>query len=315
MINVVFFGTPTFAKHFLESLQRDGEIFVSAVVAQPDKPVGRKKILTAPPTKEFALEHDIPVLQPAKLRDEAFQKQLTDLKPDLFVIVAYGKIIPEEVLTIPARGAINVHPSLLPKYRGPSPVQSAIAAQEKETGVSIMLIDKEMDHGPILAQERMVIDATDDTESLLEKAASISAPLLLDSIKRYMDGSLTPSEQDHAAATFCKLIDKEDGKVDWNESAEAIEAKSRAYRPWPGIFTTWNGKMLKLLSVLPLTKGELEGVSLAPGKVRVQNARILIGTSTSPIEVLEIQPEGKASMTASAFLNGNKEIDHQMLGK
>lgn len=308
MINVVFFGTPDFSKKFLEALYADEDIFVSAVVAQPDMPVGRKKVLTSPPTKLLALEHQTPVFQPTKLRDPEFKKKLADLKPDLFVIVAYGRIIPIDVLEIPLQGAINVHPSLLPNYRGPSPIQAAIANQETETGVTIMLIDEQMDHGALLMQQKMKIDASDDAVTMLDKAAKIGAPMLIDSIKKYHAGKLEPIEQNHDKATYCRLINKEDGRVDWNQSAESIEAKSRAYRPWPGIFTNWNGKILKLTRVTISPQS-----AISPGLVKIDGDRLFIGTGSSPIEVLELQPEGKQPMITKAFLNGNKDIDGAQL--
>lgn len=310
MIKAIFFGTPEFSQKFLEALNDDEDIFVSAIVAQPDKPVGRKKVMTAPPTIEFAKENDIPYFQPTKLRDEDIKKHLASFEPDVFVIVAYGRIIPLDVLEIPKRGAINVHPSLLPKFRGPSPIQAAIAAQEKETGVSIMLIDELMDHGPLLAQENMTITTKDDSESMMKKAVDVGAPLLVETIKKHVAGEIEPKQQNHDAATYCRLIKKTDGEVDWNESAEAIEAKSRAYRPWPGIFTTWNGKKLKLHDVKIPTEA-IE--SLEPGQVRVTENRLFIGTGSLTLEVSQIQPEGKSVMDAKAFINGNGEIDGAVL--
>lgn len=310
MIKAVFFGTPEFSQKFLEALNDDGDIFVSAVVAQPDQPVGRKKVMTAPPTIEFAKENGIPYFQPTKLREEDFKKHLQDLEPDVFVIVAYGRIIPLDVLEIPKHGAINVHPSLLPKFRGPSPIQAAISAQQEQTGVSIMLIDELMDHGPLLAQENMTIDGEDDSESMMKKAVEIGAPLLVETIKKHVAGEIEPQPQNHDDATYCRLIKKTDGEIDWNETAEEIEAKSRAYRPWPGIFTTWNGKKLKLLRVTIPTEA-ME--SLEPGQVRIAENRLFIGTTSLTLEVLEIQPEGKSAMNAKAFINGNGEIDGSTL--
>lgn len=314
MINIVFFGTPEFATYFLEALHEDEEIFVSAVVSQPDKPVGRKKIITPPSTKQFAEKHDIPVLQPTKLRDPEFQQKLNAINPDFFVVVAYGRIIPIDLLAVPKKGAINVHPSLLPKYRGPSPIQAAIANQEKETGVTIMLMDEHMDHGPVLAQHPMPIGSDDDSDTLLRKAANIGAPLLVETIKKYATGTVEPREQEHDQATYCSLVKKEYGEIDWSQPADAIYAQFRAYKPWPGVFTFFNGKMLKLHTVRLLAEEELTEYSIAPGEVNIQDNRLLIGTGTDPIEVHNIQPEGKPVMEAKAFINGNRNINGLTLG-
>ncbi len=309
-MNIVFFGTPDFSKKFLESLHADEDIFVSAVVTQPDKPVGRKKILTPSPVKVFAEDKSISVFEPEKLRNPEFINHIQDLKPDLFIIVAYGKIIPQKLLDIPKYGNINVHPSLLPKYRGPSPVQAAIAAGDKETGVSIMLIDEKMDHGPILMQKTIEISDQDDTMSILNSSAEIGAPMLVESMKRFVAGDLIPKEQNHDEATFCKLIKKEDGNVNWNNSAELIDAQLRAYRPWPGIYTKWNSKMLKLHSIEIARDSNL---TLSPGEVKVSDGQIYIGTSTYPVEITELQIEGKQKMPAKAFIAGYSKIEGSVL--
>ncbi len=309
-MNIVFFGTPEFSCEFLNALSKDKDIHISAVITQPDKPVGRKKIMTPSPVKVLSRENNIPVFTPKNLKDTDFIEQLTSLKPDLFIIVAYGKILPKSILDIPMYGNINVHPSLLPKYRGPSPVQSAIAAGERQTGVSIMLIDEKMDHGPILAQKTIKISSTDDTESLLRKSSDIGAPMLIESIKQLISGDLTPTKQEHDKATFCKLIKKEDGRIDWNESAAIIYAKSRAYTPWPGIYTNWSGKTLKLHSIM-ISDESITNVE--PGKIVIEGGKVFIGTSTQPIEVLELQLEGKKRMPAKAFISGHSEIDSQIV--
>ncbi|MCG2697598.1 methionyl-tRNA formyltransferase, partial [Candidatus Parcubacteria bacterium] len=247
MINIVFFGTPDFAKEFLKVLHDDhknechnnhpqpllgkgGEasICVKAVVCQSDKPVGRKKIITLPEVKVFALENDVRVLQPTTLKDQAIVDELKSLDADLFVIVAYGKIIPQSILDIPKLGCVNVHPSLLPKYRGPSPMQSAILNQELETGVSIMLIDDKMDHGPILSQKIIKIDEQETPESLSQKVIDLGGPQLIETIKAYFQGSIKPQEQNHEQVTFCKILTREDGRINWQKSAETIHAQIRA---------------------------------------------------------------------------------------
>ena len=223
-MRIVFFGTPEFSVPFLKALDEDEDLIVSAVVCQPDKPIGRKKILTAPPTKQYALEHGIPVFQPVSLKDAGALHTTPLRDADLFVVVAYGKIIPQAILDIPTHGTINVHPSLLPKYRGPSPMQAAIANQDNETGVSIMLLDAKMDHGPILAQERIRLDRTETYLDLQTKVHVVGAPLLVQTIKDFTSGMIESIEQNHPTATFCSLLSREDGEIDWNEPAEAGEA-------------------------------------------------------------------------------------------
>ena len=205
-MKIVFFGTPDFAKDFLVALHADEEIFVSAVVAQPDKPVGRKQILSAPPTKVFAEENNIPILQPEKLKDLNLIDQLSKLDADVFVIVAYGKIIPQKILDLPKLGNINVHPSKLPKYRGPSPLQATIASGDKETAISVMMIDDKMDHGPLLCQQPITVNDDDDSESLRARVAELGAPLLVETLKKFVAGEINPEEQNHDEATFCKLL-------------------------------------------------------------------------------------------------------------
>ena len=309
-MNIVFFGTPEFAREFLAALNADEDISVLGVVTQPDKPVGRKKILTAPPVKEFAIKNNIEAFQPEKLKDKDFQSKIRNLKPDAFVIVAYGMIIPQEVLDIPSLGNINVHPSKLPKYRGPSPMQATIAAGDAETAVSIMLIDEKMDHGPILAQTLIKIDKTETIETLQKKVVDVGAPLLIDSIKRFGAGDLEPKEQDYSQATFCKLLSKEDGKIDWSEPAEVIERKARAYTPWPGVWSVWNDKTIKFHQILISS----ENMEIEPGQVLIVDDRLLIGTGSLPIEVLELQLEGKQKTTAKNFIQGHKNINNEKLG-
>ncbi|MFH1712119.1 MAG: methionyl-tRNA formyltransferase [Patescibacteria group bacterium] len=309
-MKIVFFGTPEFAQHFLTKLHEDEEIFVSAIVCQPDKPVGRKKEITSPATKVFALEHNIPVLQPENLKkDKNIVDDLKALDADAFVIVAYGKIIPQEILNIPKLGNINVHPSLLPKYRGPSPIQSAIANGDNESGVSIMLIDEEMDHGPILAQITIKFDKTETPESFRQKVVDIGAPLLVETIKNF--DKITPQEQDHNAATFCKLLTREDGIINWLDPAEKIEAMIRGYSPWPGTSTKLDNKTLKIIRA---RVGVWRAKPLLPGEIKIHDHQLFVGTGTSALEILELQPEGKQKMTAQAFINGNKEINGKELG-
>ncbi|MBT3230306.1 methionyl-tRNA formyltransferase [Candidatus Uhrbacteria bacterium] len=312
MIKTVFFGTPEFAKEFLATLHADEVFSIKGVVCQPDKPVGRKKILTAPETKIFSQENDIAVFQPDNLRTSNIAEELKKLEADLFVIIAYGKIIPQEVLDIPKLGTVNVHPSLLPKYRGPSPIQSTILNEESETAVSIMLVDDKMDHGPILSQQKMKIGNDETSTSLRAKAAKTGAPLLIDTIKKYVADKVKPQEQDHEQATFCKMLTKADGKINWNQPADAIYAQFRALIEWPGVFTIWKRNETK--TTIKIHDLQISDKSLAPGLAQIEENRLFIGTKTKVIEVLELQPQNSSKMSATAFIQGHKDLNNTILG-
>ncbi len=222
---------------------------------------------------------------------------------DIYIVVAYGKIIPKQVLNRPKLGIVNVHPSLLPKYRGPSPVQSAIAHQEKISGVSIMLLDEKMDHGPILAQKEIPIARNETTSSFFRKVIEIGAPLLVESVNNFAAGKLQPKEQNHKFATYCQLLKKEDGKINWRNNAEEIHAKIRAYNPWPGTFTVINEKIFKIHDA------KISENKLPPGKIKIENKKLLIGTAGPALEILSIQPAGKQKMQAKDFINGFHYLD------
>lgn len=235
---IIFFGTPFFGRVILENLLADN-FKVVGVVTQPDKPVGREQKMTPSPVKILAKKEKIPVLAPTNKQElAAASRKLLASKPDLFVIAAYGMIIPAQTLSIPKRGVLNVHPSLLPKYRGASPIQAAILRGEEETGATIMLADEEMDHGPILSQQKISIVPNETTPSLTEKLALLGGKLLTTTIPMYLKGEITPQPQNHELATFTKLIKKEDGKVDWDTDNDQVERMVRAYTPWPGVWTT-----------------------------------------------------------------------------
>lgn len=304
---IVFFGTPEFAVPILEKLA-GSPYRPTLVITQADKPAGRKQELTPPPVKVAAGKLAIPIVQ------QATRKELIDIlrsdSPVLFVVVAYGKILPKEVLGIPKYGTLNVHPSLLPKWRGPSPIQYAILNGDAETGVSIMLLDEEMDHGPILEVRRSKIVDRDTTGTLSARLAEISGNLLLETIPRWLAGGITPQKQDHAQATYSKIIAKEDGRIDWQESAREIERMLRAFTPWPGIYTTWNGKRIKILAAYTRDTKEA-GES---GKVAQAGNEIAIETGKGTLLVTRLQPEGKMPMHADEFLRGYPDFIHATLG-
>lgn len=293
-MKIVFFGTPAFAAEYLQALINEPLFDVIAVVAQPDEPVGRKQLLTPPPTKVLAQAHNIPVLQPTKLKDAEFPTA------DAYVVVAYGRIIPQRVLDIPSYGCINVHPSLLPQLRGPSPIIAAVAEGLRETGVTIMRLDADMDHGPLLAQTIIPMSAEETTTSLTQKVVDVGVPLLIDTLRTIEH--VTPQEQDHAAATYCHLLTREDGRIDWQQPAAVIDAHVRAYNPWPGTFTTWTRNNAPLpVKIFAVRSTD---VTLAPGDVHCDTDTLLVGTGTTALAILELQPASGKRMDTAAFVRG-----------
>lgn len=301
MTRVVFFGTPDFAVPFLSALIEEADIDVASVVCQPDKPVGRKKIIMAPATKALAEKNGIEVYQPKSLKKNDAVVQLASYEADVFVVVAYGKIIPQTILDIPKNGSLNVHPSLLPEYRGPAPMQAAIASGDDQTGITIMLLDAGMDTGPILAQATLSLDADETYTSLQEKVHRDGPKLLVETLKRHIAGDITPIPQDDDRATLTSLLSREDGKIDWSAPMIQIERKVRAYDPWPGTWTTWNGKRLKILKAAPADFDPEH----APGTVAVKEGKILVDCHDGTLDIQKLQLEGKPPMNPKEFLAGN----------
>lgn len=308
-MRIIYFGTPQFSASFLQSLLADSFFDVVALVCQPDEPVGRKKILTPPATKTlFQSTHpERPVFQPTKLKDPAFAESLKSLNADAFVIVAYGRIIPQTVLDLPRLGNVNVHPSLLPLWRGPSPMQAAIANGDTETGITIMLIDAEMDHGPILKQVSFSLPANETLQSLTERVTTLGAPMLVEELKKLSQGLAVPQEQDHAQATFCKLLSKEDGAVTAESSAEEIDRKIRAYTPWPGVratFTLQDGS----LQEVKIHEARVTPERVPSGTIRYQDSTLLLGTSSTALEIISLQPATKSTLSAKEYMRGYKAV-------
>ncbi len=301
MIKAIFFGTPTIATPFLRALIEATDIDIVAIVTQPDKPVGRKAVITPSPIANLAEEHDILVLKPTKLKDASFIEALSSQQPDLFIVFAYGRIIPQEILDIPRLGAINVHPSKLPLLRGPSPIQSAIAQNLDETAISIMLMDSGMDSGPILAQMIAPLTKSDTSETLAEMVMKKGPDLLIDTVRSYIEGDIKPINQNNEEATFCKMIDKTDGYIDpRSESAISIYAKWRAYSKWPKI------RIQTSLGELILTKisvGDAQGV-VKEGQIVFIDGELLLGTTEGTIRIHTIQRAGSSEVPARDFVNG-----------
>jgi methionyl-tRNA formyltransferase len=295
-------GTPQFAVYPLEALVAAGHEIV-AVVTQPDRPAGRDRQLTPPPVKLAAERLGLPVLQPATLRDPAVVEQLVALRPDAGLVAAYGEILRKAVLAIPPLGYLNVHPSLLPLYRGPTPVAGAIMAGESSTGVSIMLLDPGMDSGPILGQAVVPLPPDARAGPLTDELFRLGARLLVELLPGYAAGEVAPQPQDHSQATVTRLLKKEDGMVRWELPALVIERMTRAYDPWPGAYSSWQGQALRLLaaSVHPEWDGDDEpGTLLGRGPAGAP----LVATGSGALELLELQPAGKRAMAGAAWFQG-----------
>ncbi|MDO8601484.1 MAG: methionyl-tRNA formyltransferase [bacterium] len=261
-LKIIFIGTPEFGAIILEKLIKSShKPFL--VITETDKPVGRKQTITPPPVKVLAEKYNIPVAQPEKIAD--FASDIKNLKPDLGIIAAYGQILSKEILSIPQYGFLNVHPSLLPRYRGSSPIQYTILNGDEKTGATIIRISEKMDAGPILAQKEIAISPKETFESLHDKLAELGAELLVESLAKLSVGKLPPQPQDEADVTYTKILKKDDGKIDWQKPAKEIDRQIRALNPWPGTYTIYNGKRLKILKAdelggrLTIQEVQLEG--------------------------------------------------------
>lgn len=311
MLRVVYLGTPAFAVIPLEALARDPRFALVGVVTQPDRPVSRSSTPEPPPVKQAALRLGVPVLQPATLRDDQAVAALAALRPDVGVVAAYGEILRRNVLAIPSLGYLNIHPSLLPRWRGPTPVAGAILAGDAETGVTVMRLDAKMDSGPILAQQRQPL-APDAHAGLLTAALfQIGAELLCGALVEYAAGRLTPVPQDDAQATYTKLLSRADGEIDWQRSAVELERMPRAYDPWPGAFTRWRGQPLRIHAARALP--DWRGTAL-PGSLLANAELLLVATGAGALELVTVQPAGKRPMSARDWLRGQRDHDGARLG-
>ncbi len=300
-MRMVFMGTPDYSVKTLKTLYDKGHDIVG-VFAQPDKPVGRKQVLTPPPVKVLAEELNIPVFQPSTLRNgEAFEI-IKELNPEVIVVVAYGKILPKEILDFPKYGCINGHASLLPKYRGASPIQWCIVCGEKQTGVTVMQMDEGMDTGDILSTEVVDILPEETAEQLFERLSDISANLMATTLEKIEKGEVTPKKQNEAEATYAPIIKKEMAKLDFTKDAEKIACAVRGYYSWPCAYFFLDGKRIKVISAKVSEK-----TSKDAGEVIDNNNRLVIscGNNTS-IELITVQPEGSKAMTAAQMLCGKK---------
>ena len=305
-MRILFMGTPEFAVTLLEHLMLN-QFQVVAVYTQPDKPAGRGRSLVPQPMKKAALIRKLPVVQPTSLKEAEVVAELAGFHPDVIVVAAFGQILPQSVLDIPRYGCINIHPSLLPRFRGASPVAAVILAGDELTGVSLMLMDSGLDTGPILAQEQVSVSPQDTTGSLSTKLSQIAVQLLPEVLLRWTGGEITPQPQNEAEATYSAPITKEEGEINWHLSAVEIWRRVRAFQPWPGSYTRWGGKRLEIIEAVPLP----EGGSLAVGQVVALNkegAAFGVNTGDGILSVLKVQLEGKQAMPAAEFVRGQRQF-------
>jgi methionyl-tRNA formyltransferase len=295
-MRIVFMGTAELACPSLQAVAAMPEHQIVAVFTQPNRPKGRSLKITAPPVKVFADRLGLPVHQPVKAREPATVGLLKSLKPDLIIVVAYGQILPPAILQIPPRGCVNVHASLLPRWRGASPIQYAILAGDSETGVTTMFMDEQMDTGDIILQRREPIRPGDNTGTLHDRLASLGAELLVETVRQIATGAARRTKQDNALATYAKKLSKEDGRVDWTNPAELIERQIRACNPWPGAFAILGDTMLKLWRAEAYPTNPLP-----PGQIHGDR----VGTGQGALRLLEVQPAGGKRMSFTAFLRGH----------
>jgi len=311
-VRTVFMGTPQFAVTILESLLRSS-CQVLAVYTQPDKPAGRGRPVVFPPVKKLALERGIPVIQPETFKSSEVVEKLVSFQPELIIVAAFAAILPLELLSLPKFACLNVHPSLLPRHRGPSPVANAILCGDELTGVTIMLMDAGLDTGPILAQEKVEISFMNTTGSLSSKLADVGAKLLLETLPKWLEGELRPQAQDESQATYSRLITSKDAEVDWHLPAIELWRRVRAYNPWPSCYTWCQGKRLRILEAIPcgdLGQGEVgKVIALAepPG--------VGVVTGQGVLALYQVQLEGRRRMSVDDFVRGKRDFIDCVLGR
>ena len=309
-LRVVFMGTPAFAVSALDALADAGHDIVG-VYTQPDRRSGRGRRVSAPPVKQAAIERGLPVFQPASLRrDEAARRDLASLEPDLIVVAAYGLFLPAETLAVPPLGALNIHPSLLPKHRGPSPVATAILEGDDTTGVTVMQLDEGMDSGPIVAQMETDIGDEETAEELTSRLFDMGAGLLSDTIPLWQAGEISPKPQRESDATITSLLRREDGAIDWTGSADYIARQVRAYYPWPGTFTHWNGRQLKVHEASAVA---VDGTG-EPGTVVEVPEGVAVVAGEDALLLLRVQTEGRQATVITDFVRGYRDFVGSRLG-
>jgi methionyl-tRNA formyltransferase len=307
-LHLVFCGTPRFAVPTLEKLVEAG-FRIGLVVTQPDRPRGRGMELSASPVKQRALQLALPVTQPEKIKqNEEFREQLRILSPDAIIVVGYGRIIPQWMLDLPRLGNLNLHASLLPKYRGAAPIQWAIARGEEMTGVTTMRIDAGLDTGDILLQKEVAIEPNDTAESIAPRLAATGADLMIETLHGLQGGTIQPRPQDNAQATLAPILTKDDGRIDFQRPATEIYSRLRGFQPWPGAFASFRGKTLNVLSA------RLSEHAVPQAELLVKSDRLFAGCGRGALELIELQPEGKKRMAARDFIHGYRPRTGEKIG-
>ncbi len=304
-LKIVFIGTPFFGAEVLKNLSRKRR--PSLVITSLDKPVGRKQKITPSPVKEVTQDLKIPVLQTTD--NSEILSELKEINPDLLISASSGQILSEDILNTPRFGCLNVHPSLLPKYRGCSPIQSAILNGDEKTGITIFLMTEKIDLGEIISQKEIDISPEDDYLSLEKKLARLGSDLLIETIPRWIKGEIKPKKQSEKDSSYAPKLKKEGGRIDWSKKAKEIERKIRAFRPWPGAFAFWQKGRLKILS----SKVKNKRTDLTPGRVSEEDGKLIVQCQDKSLAIEKVQPEGGPVMNSSDFLRGNPGIKDTIL--
>ena len=314
-MKIVFCGTPSFAVPTLRAVLRAGHE-VALVVTQPDRPSGRGLTMIAPPVKQTALEAGLPVVQPEKIKkNDEFRALLEQIAPDVILVVAYGRIIPKWMLDLPRYGNLNLHASLLPKYRGAAPIQWAVANGEPEIGATTMRLDEGLDTGDILLQRTLTIAPDQTSEDVFPRLAEMGADLMVETLSGLAAGTITPQKQDNTLATLAPILSRDDGRLEFSKPAMTIYNRWRGFQPWPGAWTMLNGKKFVVHRMMPLDAGSLVGGPDEPGTLRVDEGRMFVRCGEGTwLELVEVQMEGKKRMLAADFLRGHRLISGDRLG-
>lgn len=310
-MRLVFCGTPQFAVPTLDSLIAAGHE-VALVVTQPDRPQGRGLELAMSPVKQCARKHSLTITQPEKIKNNAdFRKQLEEIAAEAIIVVGYGRLIPPWMLSLPLRGNINLHGSLLPKYRGAAPIQWAIAEGETVSGVTTMLLNEGLDTGDMLMQRELTIEPDENAVRYGERLSVVGAKLMVETLRGLQNGNIHPQPQDHSRATLAPILKKEDGQADFASSAQRIYNRMRGFQPWPGCYTLFRGKKLTIQAARP----QPANFQQVPGSVKIDGDRLFVNCGdNSVLELLEVQPEGKRRMPAGDFLRGYRLVDGERFG-
>lgn len=313
-MKIIFAGTSEFGIPTLEALKKQpaspnggqGGHELVLIITQPDKPAGRNKVLTPPPIKQWALKNNIQVLQPEKISE--IKSQIAAFEADLMLVAAYGQIIPKDILDAPKFGSVNIHPSVLPKYRGATPIQNAILNGDLTTGVTLIQMDEKMDHGDVLAIRTIALTGREIFPELYRTLAELSAELTLETLDKLTNGSLAPQPQKHSEASFVKLLTRDDGRIDWSTPAAHIDRQIRALNPEPGTWTKLQDKVVKILEVEILNDHKID----LPGKLYVSSEGLAVKTLDNSLLLKHVKPEGKNEMTGKDYLNGLKSLSDKM---